>query len=58
MLTSLGLVVLTQALEIRHRLVAWQHTALDALVFLGKLTHLGFDGSQVFGVKGRLYEKS
>ena len=51
---DLGLVVLAQALEIGHRLVAWQHTALNLLVLLRQLRHLGFDGDQVFGREGSL----
>jgi len=42
-----GLVVLAQAFEIRHRIVARQHTTLDLLVLLGQLDHLGFDGGEV-----------
>mmetsp|Transcript_37514 Transcript_37514/g.87440 ORF Transcript_37514/g.87440 Transcript_37514/m.87440 type:complete len:538 (+) Transcript_37514:6674-8287(+) len=44
---DLGLVVLTQGLEMRHGVVARQHAANDLLVLLGQFGHLGLDRGQV-----------
>ena len=51
---DLGLVVLADVLEMRHGLVARQHAALDLLVLLRELAHLGFDRHQVLGREGPL----
>jgi hypothetical protein len=55
---DLGLVGFADALEVLHGLVARQHAAHHRLVLVGQLGHLLFDGGQIFGREGRLYEKS
>jgi hypothetical protein len=45
---DLGLVVLADALEMRHGLVARQHAARHRLVLRGQLGHALFDRDQVF----------
>ena len=42
-----GLVMLTQALEIGHRLIAWQHAARDRLILGRQLRHALFNGLQI-----------
>ena len=54
---DLGLVVLTQSLEIRHRLVAREHTAHHCFVLVGQFDHLLFDSRKVFGREGPLVGK-
>ena len=51
---DLGLVVLALVLEMRHRFIAWQHTALHRLILVSQLGHLLFDSDQVFRRKGAL----
>jgi hypothetical protein len=55
---DLGLVVLAQALEVGHGLVARQHAAHHRLVLGGQLGHLLLDGGQVLGREGALVAKS
>jgi hypothetical protein len=47
-----GLVMLTQTLEISHRLIAWQNAAHHRLVLVGQLGHALFNGHQVFWREG------
>jgi hypothetical protein len=51
---DLGLVVLAQALEVGHRLVARQHAAHHRLVLGGQLAHALSIAARSSGVNGRL----
>jgi hypothetical protein len=51
---DLGLVVLADALEVRHGLVARQHAPRDRFVLGGQLRHALLDGHQVLGREGAL----
>ena len=54
---DLGLVVLAQAFEVGHCLIARQHTAHHRFVLGGQLGHALFDRGQVVGGEGALVRK-
>ena len=51
---DLRFVLLTQALEVLHRLVTRQYAANHRLIFAGQFSHLLFDSHQIFGGEGAL----
>ena len=52
-----GLVFFTHAHEMGHSFIARQHAAHHGFVFGGKLTHLFFNGDQIFGREGTFVRK-